>query len=121
VLTGALAGVIGCRRPAPSVPGVTVQSAITPQPVRAGAAAVTVKLADASGSPIPHASVSVEADMSHPGMSPVFGAAHEVAPGSYKAAINLTMGGDWVVVLHIRLADGRKLERQIDVRGVLPN
>ena len=31
------------------------------------------------------------------------------------------MGGDWVVLLHIRLADGRKIERQMDVKGVESN
>jgi hypothetical protein len=27
---------------------------------------------------------------------------------------------DWVILLHIALPDGTKLERQIDVRGVRP-
>jgi hypothetical protein len=28
------------------------------------------------------------------------------------------MGGDWVVLLHITLADGRRIERQWNVKGV---
>jgi YtkA-like len=63
----------------------------------------------------------VEVDMSHPGMSPVFAEATETAPGSYRANIDFSMGGDWVVLLHIKLADGRKIERQVDVRGVRSN
>jgi hypothetical protein len=31
------------------------------------------------------------------------------------------MPGDWVIIEHITLADGYKLERQLDVKGVLPN
>jgi hypothetical protein len=31
------------------------------------------------------------------------------------------MAGDWVILLHITLPDGRRLERQFDVRGVQPN
>jgi hypothetical protein len=31
------------------------------------------------------------------------------------------MAGDWVVLLHIALPGGKKLERQIDVKGVRPN
>lgn len=63
----------------------------------------------------------VEADMSHPGMSPVFAEAKEITPGSYSAPINFNMGGDWVVLLHVKLADGRKIESQMDVKGVQPN
>jgi hypothetical protein len=31
------------------------------------------------------------------------------------------MGGDWVVLFHITLSDGRKVERQMDVKGVESN
>jgi hypothetical protein len=68
-----------------------------------------------------HATIKVEADMAHPGMAPVFKAANETAPGSYQAEISFTMAGDWVLLLHIQLADGSKVERQVDVRGVRSN
>lgn len=56
--------------------------------------------------------------MSHPGMSPVFADAKETEPGKYQAQINFTMGGDWVVLLHIQLPDGGRVERQINVPNV---
>jgi hypothetical protein len=59
--------------------------------------------------------------MSHPGMSPVFATAAETAPGTYTAQIDFNMAGDWVVLSHILLPDGRKIERQIDVNGVESN
>ena len=59
--------------------------------------------------------------MAHPGMAPVFADAIETSPGSYRAPLNFTMGGDWVVLLHITLSDGRKVERQMDVKGVESN
>jgi hypothetical protein len=59
--------------------------------------------------------------MSHPGMSPVFGAAKEVAPGQYQAQVTFGMAGDWVILLHAMLPDGKKLERQFEVRDVRPN
>jgi hypothetical protein len=31
------------------------------------------------------------------------------------------MPGDWVILEHITLADGRKLERQLDVNSVQPH
>jgi hypothetical protein len=51
-------------------------------------------------------------------MSPVFGTSAETAPGVYTAHLDFNMEGDWVVLSHIKLADGRTIERQIDVRGV---
>jgi hypothetical protein len=113
--------VSGCHRADGSAPDISVEQQIAPQPTRVGPATVTVKLADAARKPIPHATIVVEADMSHPGMSPVFGAANETAAGSYQAHIDFNMGGDWIVLLHIKLADGRKIERQVDVRGVQSN
>ena len=86
-----------------------------------GAAAITLQIADATQKPVSHATIEVEADMSHPGMAPVFGEVEETAPGSYRAHLNFTMAGDWVVLLRIKLPDGRKMVRQVDVRGVGPN
>ena len=92
-----------------------------PQPARAGTETITFRLTDASHQPIAGARVQVEGDMNHPGMAPVFSDAVEVLPGSYKAALDLSMGGDWVVLFHITLSDGRKVERQMDIQGVESN
>ncbi len=109
----------GCARShAPA--DLTIEHEVSPQPVRAGRVTITFKLADA-GKLMTGARVGLEADMSHPGMSPVFGQADEIEPGRYRGRLELGMAGDWVILLHIALPDGRKLERQIDVRGVQPN
>ena len=110
-----------CRQSANSSQGISIYEKITPEPVHVGEATVAVRLADATANPVSHATIMVEADMDHPGMGPVFKAANETTPGRYEARINLTMGGDWVVLLHIELANGRKIERQMDVRGVRSN
>jgi hypothetical protein len=73
---------------------------------------------DGLGEPLAGVHIQVEGDMAHPGMAPVFSDAQETAPGTYTARLNFNMPGDWVVLLHIRLADGTKVERQIEVRGV---
>ena len=114
----ALLAANGCHRATDTAPGIAVTQQIAPQPPRVGPATVTVQLSDPAHKPIPHANITVEADMSHPGMSPVFGHASETAPGAYRAQINFNMGGDWIVLLHIKLPDGRRIERQMDVRGV---
>jgi hypothetical protein len=75
----------------------------------------------AAGNPIAQARVSLEADMSHPGMAPVFGNTKEVAPGQYQGSLELAMPGDWVVLIHVTLPDGHQLERQLSVPGVTAN
>jgi hypothetical protein len=65
--------------------------------------------------------IQVEGDMNHPGMAPVFADAVETVPGSYRARVDFNMGGDWVVLFHISLGDGRKVERLMYVKGVNSN
>jgi hypothetical protein len=79
-----------------------------------------MRLMDKAGKAISGARISMEADMSHPGMAPVFADVRETAPGSYQGPIGFTMAGDWVLLLHVTMPDGQKIERQCDVRGVRP-
>jgi len=113
--------VSSCTRPADPLPFVAIEQTISPEPARVGPAAINLKLADASGKLVAGAKVAIEADMSHAGMSPVFAEAEESEPGRYQAHMEFPMAGDWVVLLHITLPDGKKLERQFDVKGVRPN
>lgn len=112
---------VGCSSREESPSAVAVDYEFSPRPPRAGLATVTIKLADRSAKPITGASIQVEADMTHAGMSPVFANAKEAEPGRYQTPLKLEMGGDWVVLLHITLPGGKKLERQFDVRDVRPN
>lgn len=119
--TGALS-TTACHRVAyESDAGLSIQQQLNPQPPRVGPVTLDIKLSDASAQPVKGAKITVEADMSHPGMSPVFADATEQSPGAYLATLNLNMGGDWVVLTHIKLPDGKRAERQLDVRGVRSN
>jgi len=53
--------------------------------------------------------------MSHAGMSPVFVDTLEVAPGDYRANMELSMAGDWVILVHLTLSDGAKSEHQFEM------
>jgi hypothetical protein len=108
----------GCQRRALTAPDVTLSAELAPRPPRVGPATITVQVRGIGGAPLAGAVVRVEADMAHPGMAPVFGDAREVQPGKYQAPLEFTMGGDWFATVTVTLADGRKLERQIDVPGV---
>lgn len=66
------------------------------------------------------AEVRLEGNMSHPGMQPVLAAARETSPGVYEGDLELTMAGDWLVLVDARLRDGRTVHRRIEFRGVRP-
>jgi hypothetical protein len=111
----------GCRKAVEPQSAIAIEYGISPQPVRVGPVAITVKLRDAAGEPVPGARVNLEAGMSHPGMAPVFGEVREVTPGRYQGSLEFAMPGDWVILIHVTLPDGRKLERQVSVPGVTAN
>ena len=112
-----IAWTVACSRSAAKSPTSITDKKISPNPAHVGPVTVGFHLSDAA-KPVSGAQVSLEGDMTHPGMAPVFGVAHEVAPGQYQGNLTLNMPGDWVLLLHVTLPDGRKLEDQIDVRGV---
>jgi hypothetical protein len=111
----------GCHRAPEPVRRFAIEHEITPEPVRVGLVTVTFTLTDAGSQTVPGARLTLEADMSHAGMSPVFADAKEIAPGRYQAQLELGMAGDWVILLHGSLPGGLKLEEQFDVRDVRPN
>jgi hypothetical protein len=98
-----------------------MQHEINPLPPHVGSATVTLKLSNGSGGPVQGASIRLEGNMTHPGMSPAFSNAEETGPGEYRAPLEFSMSGDWVVVAHITLPSGEKIEKQFDVRGVRSN
>ena len=58
--------------------------------------------------------------MSHAGMAPVFADAKEIGPGQYRTNMKLSMAGDWYVLVHLTLADGRELEQEFEIKEVAP-
>ncbi|NJN97781.1 MAG: FixH family protein [Anaerolineales bacterium] len=108
----------GCRRAGSAGSDVGVDVTIAPNPPAIGQATVTVTLNDAEGQPVSGAQVELEGNMVHAGMTPTFSKPAEVAPGRYEAPLEFTMAGDWFILVKAILPDGRKVERQVDVRGV---
>lgn len=108
----------GCERPVE--PAVVIEHEIIPRPLKVGVSTITLRLTDAAGQPINGAGIKLEGTMTHPGMRPVFSQAVETGPGRYRSSIEFTMGGDWVIIVHVTLPDGRRLERQLDVKGIQP-
>ncbi|PYS67064.1 MAG: hypothetical protein DMF69_24210 [Acidobacteria bacterium] len=107
-----------CRKPSQPRSQVTIQLEGQPHAFHVGPETVSLKLTDPLGKPIPGAQVSLEGNMSHAGMAPVFSNATEVAAGSYRGVVEFSMAGDWVMTVHVRLADGQQFERQFEFKGV---
>ena len=62
--------------------------------------------------------MALEANMSHAGMVPVLTVARETEPGRYQSSMEFSMAGDWFILVHAILPDGRKLDRQFEIKGV---
>jgi hypothetical protein len=111
---------IGCTRRSDSATSLEIQTQISPDPPRVGPNLITLRLVE-SGKALNGAHVAIEANMSHPGMRPQFAEAKETGDGRYDAGLAFPMAGDWVILVRVTLSDGKKMERQIDVRGVRPS
>jgi hypothetical protein len=111
-----LVNLSGCPRDkAPSeLEGVRFDFQIAPQPPRVGPATATIYLNDSASKPIEGATIRLEGNMNHAGMRPVFADANEAKPGRYEAKLELTMGGDWFVLVDVALADGRKMRKKVE-------
>jgi len=108
---------VACQKPA-KPPDIALQYEIAPQPPRVGATTIDIKLTDKNGAPVGGARVDLEGNMSHAGMGPASVEAKEIQAGNYRGTLQLTMAGDWIVLVHVTLPDGQKLQRQIELSGV---
>lgn len=102
-------------------PSISVDHDISLQPTRVGPATIMIRLTDIVRKPVTGAQIAIEAEMSHPGMSPVFGQAKELEAGRYQGQIDFAMAGDWILIFQIRLPDGRSFDRQVSVPAVRAN
>lgn len=107
----------GCSRTSHPTSATVTAKEITPQPLHVGPNKITFHILDGT-KPVAGARVILEGDMTHAGMAPVFGDVREIAPGQYQGQLVFDMAGDWVVLMHISLPNGQKLEEQMDVGGI---
>ena len=109
----------GCRSAAPDAAAIDLSWTLTPAHPTVGPATLTVTIGE------PHAAASgttvrVVGHMTHPGMAPVVATTTRRGHGVYDATLSFTMAGDWALLVSVQLADGRRLERRIEVRDVRP-
>ena len=107
-----------CKYQTDPVSELTLTHEVSPQPPRVGTVTITLRLADASGKLATGVQVKLEGNMSHAGMTPVFADAKETEPGRYTSTMELSMAGDWYIVVYMILPDGRKVKREFEIKGV---
>ena len=83
-----------------------------------GQLTITLRVTDAAGQAVTGGRIKLEGNMSHAGMVPVFVDAAEFEPGRYRANLELSMAGDWIVLVHLTLPGGAKVDRQFEIKGV---
>jgi len=81
---------------------------------------VTIRITDLSGTAASGAQVTMEANMSHAGMVPVFADAQEVEPGLYRAIMKLSMAGDWRVTVNVTRSGNRQEDHEFEIKEVQP-
>ncbi len=98
--------------------GYRVTVSLAPTPAVVGPNLVVLTLTDPGGTPVDGAEVELEGTMTHAGMVPVRTPARFDAEGRYRVEdFAFTMGGDWILRVHVTLPDGRSgvLEREARV------
>lgn len=113
--------VSGCHRATESPSPIGIDFEFAPRPPHVGPVTLSLNLADVDARPVTGAKVMLEGDMSHPGMAPVFAEAREIGSGLYQAHLDFKMAGDWIILAHIKLVNGRLLEHQLELPGIRPN
>ena len=110
--------ICGCRREADASSDVKVDLSFDPAPPQMGTSKVILNMTDAKGDPVIGAELKLEGNMNHAGMKPSFATMSETSPGHYTGSLEFTMGGDWFIIVSGKTAEGRQIERKIDVPGV---
>jgi hypothetical protein len=94
---------------------VTLDMALEPDQPVVGSTSLIFTLTDQAGQPINNATLKVEGNMTHAGMTPVFGEASTGKDGRYVVPFEWTMGGDWFVTVDVTLPDGQEISREFPV------
>jgi hypothetical protein len=108
----------GCSKSAATSTDLNFVCESDPTRHRVGLNTFTITLTASNGERLAAARIALGGDMSHPGMSPVFSEAKEITPGRNQGTLDLNMRGDWTVLFHITLPNGRSFDRQVDVRNL---
>ena len=114
----ALALLLSSCRPPSAASDLGVKLSAAPDPLQVGRADLTLRLSE-NGQPLNGAKVSVEGNMTHPGMAPVRADAASLGKGVYRVPdFDFNMAGDWVLTVEAnRGGKVRSTDVPVTVRG----
>lgn len=92
-----------------------VRFATEPASPLTGDGTIIVTVKDESGLPVDGARLSIEANMNHAGMVPVYADATGSQSGVYRLPLTWTMGGAWYVDVKITTTGGQIIRRHFPV------
>ena len=92
-----------------------IELALEPVQPAVGPANLIFTLTDSAGQPVNNATLEVEGNMTHAGMTPVVGQVTGGENGRYAVPFEWTMGGDWIVTVNASLENGQQITRQFPV------
>jgi hypothetical protein len=111
--------VVGCGRIQSDSPSeaadITVEFSPQPAEPAVGPAQLLITVTDRNGQPIEAATLDIEGNMTHAGMTPVFAQVTGGEGSQYVVPFEWTMGGDWIVTVEVTLPDGQVVTRQFPV------
>ena len=81
---------------------------------------ITLWPTDGVGKTVVGARIFLEGHMSHAGMAAVGIKTSELESGRYVGIMELSMAGDWTVIVRVIVPDRGEVERQFEIKGVLP-
>lgn len=116
-----LMGLAACNRERPAQNSPALQITLIAAPAGKDSGYQIVQVMDQAGQPVTDATVSLEGNMNHGGMAPMFGAAVNddadgQADGRYQAPIQLNMLGDWIMTVTVKRSDGTIVNQDIPVQ-----
>ena len=82
---------------------------------------ITLRPTDGFGNPVTGARIFLEGHMSHAGMTAVGIKTSELEAGRYVGVMELSMAGDWIIIARVIVPDRGEIERQFEIKGVLPS
>ena len=74
-----------------------------------------IQVFDADGKSVDNASIQIEGNMVHAGMTPVNGATQFNENGIYHVPFQFSMSGDWVLTVTATTPDGRQAKNDFPV------
>ncbi len=109
--------VVACAGSGDGAQGLSAKLTFEPQP-HIGTVECTVALTNSDGTPAECTQVELEGNMNHAGMVPVFAQGEPRGEGIFVADLEFTMGGDWLIFVRGKSAEGKAFEIVEEVSGV---